>query len=106
MRRDYLTPVPSRSDRSTPPRERSQGRPADCIVKLRPSETAGQFVPALTRTSDMRRGDQADWYLNEPGFYRALGQRRIDKIRDVELLPVQLEKGRRVNVIKEWRIAK
>ncbi len=59
--------------------------PADCMIKRRPSETAGQPVPALTRTSDMRRGDQADWYLNEPGFYRALGQRRIDKIRDDEL---------------------
>lgn len=53
--------------------------PGDCMIKRRPSEIAGQPVPAI-----MLLGDQADWYLNEAGFYRALGQRQTAKIRDAD----------------------
>ncbi len=58
--------------------------PGDCVVKRRPSETAGQSVPTSAR-APMRIGDQADWYLSEPGFYRAIGQRSTARIPDAEL---------------------
>lgn len=54
--------------------------PEDCVVKRRPSETAGQSVPSF-----MRLGDQEDWYLTEEGFFRALGQRRTSMIPDKDL---------------------
>ncbi|MBY0440955.1 MAG: hypothetical protein K2Q25_02270 [Mycobacteriaceae bacterium] len=72
--------------------------PADCVVKRRPSENAGQAVGASARPSEkagqsvpastralMRRGAQADWYLMESGFYRAIGQRQISRIPDLEV---------------------
>lgn len=61
--------------------------PEGCAAKRRPSEMPGQPMPSFVRAcNDLRVRDYGEaWYLTESGFYRAVGQRQPNKIRNLDM---------------------